>query len=70
MINAMYTRIKMISFLKVNNNHVFKIDVIYSILISSIIPALYLINEEYIAFAYLASSFFSFLLYNFSYKKM
>lgn len=69
MINAMYTRVKMISFLNLNENHVFKIDVIYGVFISFVIPVLYFIDEEYISYAYLVASVLSFFLYNLSYRK-
>ena len=65
----MYTRVKMISFLNLNENHVFKIDVIYGVFISFVIPVLYFIDEEYISYAYLVASVLSFFLYNLSYRK-
>jgi len=67
---AMFKR-NFILFNKKLRNQIFKIDILYSVIISSLIPTLYIIGDKLaVAFAFLISSVIAFLLYSNYYKKL
>ena len=67
---AMFKR-NFILFNKKLRNQIFKIDILYSVIISLLIPTLYIIGDKLaVAFAFLISSVIAFLLYSNYYKKL
>ena len=65
---GMFKRILMIKNIINKNDKVFEIDFFYGIIICLIIPFLFYIHQDYLKFAYLISSLFSFLFYSLGYK--
>jgi hypothetical protein len=66
---AMYKR-NFLLFNKKIRNKIYKIDILYGVIISLLIPTLYIIgNKLAVAFAFLISSLTAFLLYSNYYKK-